>query len=86
MATSDFRQFFCYMQLKFYENDPQLIGVYETYEEGLQRIRSEFDIVVENYMESDFQQCFHREWLTIDKSRRLFIKAFKLGDYEFCKN
>ena len=74
------------MQLKFYENDPQILGVYDTYEEALKRIQSEFDIILDNYTESNFQQCFHREWLTTNKSRRVWIKAYKMGDYDYYKN
>ena len=74
------------MQLKFYENDPQILGVYETYEEALQRVQSDFDITLDNYTESNFQQCFHREWLTTNKSRRVWIKAFRVGDYAYYKN
>jgi len=84
---SNFKQYFCYMQLKFYENDPQILGVYDTYEEALKRIQSEFDITeTSDYTESNFQQCFHREWLTTNKSRRVWIKAYKMGDYDYYKN
>ncbi len=85
-TTSAFRQYFVHFQLKHYENDPQLIGVYETYEEALQRVLSEFDVELDNYTESNFQQCFHREWITKDKSRRVFIKAYRVGDYHYIKN
>ena len=85
-TTSAFRMFFVHFQLKFYENEPQLIGVYETYEEALDRVLSEFDVELEKFTESNFQQCFHREWLTKDKSRRVFIKAYRVGHYNFIKN
>lgn len=85
-TTSAFRMFFVHFQLKFYENEPQLIGVYETYEEALDRVLSEFDVELDNYTESNFQQCFHREWLTKNRSRRIWIKAYKIGHYNFIKN
>ena len=74
------------MQLKFYENDPQILGVYDTYEKALERVQSEFDITLDSFTESNFQECFHREWLTTNKSRRVWIKAFKVGDYDYYKN
>ena len=85
-TTSAFRQYFVYFQLKHYENDPQLIGVYEDYQQALERVLSEFDIELEQYTESNFQQCFHREWLSRNKSRRVWIKAYKIGDYKYIKN
>ena len=84
--TSVFRMFFVHFQLKHYENDPQLIGVYEDYQQALERVLSEFDIELDKYTESNFQQNLHREWLTKDKSRRVFIKAYRMGDYHYIKN
>ncbi len=85
-TTSAFRMFFVHFQLKFYENEPQLIGVYEDYQQALQRVLSEFDIELDNYTESNFQQNLHREWISKDKSRRVFIKAYRMGDYDYIKN